>query len=888
MEALQRAAERACAGAVVLTPTTRASRLISRDAQRIRIGRGDKVWDTPRVLPFGAWLGALWSDLQLRGYTRKLLLSSEQERKLWERVLIASRDDTGFLASAQQAWHLAAQYQIPLTSSAMSATAETRKFFAWARDFSQQCADNKWITQARLADELIAFLPQADLPSDVVLYGFDSFVPQQRVFVDALRANGCAVEEIATPDTEVSNAGLFVAENESAELRTAAQWARAHLERDPAARVGVVVLGLGENRLVVEHIFSDVLHTERAFGEMGERAFEVSLGAPLSDQPMVRAALQLLELCVGEVEWRTASSLIRSHFIGGHSTELSERAKLEVRLRKVLPVRLGLRRLLSAMSAEGIAPDLQARLRAVSELVGQETPSSRSMSSWREVAKSILRAAGWPGDRSLNSAEYQASQRWRDLIEEVAALDLVSGECSFADFVHELERTAQSVIFKPESNEAPLQVMDAREASGEAFDALWICGATDDALPTPARPNPFLPFALQQAAGVPAASSELQRGQAERMLRRLTASANEVVFSAPKQEDDRQLRCSALLNSVPTVNEAALVLSVNVHDLAVQAGAAVPQELETRAPAADEHEGTRGGTTLLKHQSNCPFRAFAEFRLGAREVDEPVEGLTPIHRGEIVERVLENIWTELKDSATLNSTELAPVIERAISKTLAAWPVPSDVWTRAHLEIERERLRVVIAEWLELEKKRSAPFRVMMQQQDLQLDLAGRTVKGRADRVDRVDGGVIVIDYKTGSSALGPAQWKVPRIELPQLPFYAAQLMSQGEPVLGVAFARVRRGDARFTGYAASKELLPFKSDAVKKHADGDYGAHVVKWRPALEQLEQDFLSGEAAVNPLHWPNEGNSTCGQCHLQSLCRVGELSPASRADEEDTGE
>jgi hypothetical protein len=112
--------------------------------------------------------------------------------------------------------------------------------------------------------------------------------------------------------------------------------------------------------------------------------------------------------------------------------------------------------------------------------------------------------------------------------------------------------------------------------------------------------------------------------------------------------------------------------------------------------------------------------------------------------------------------------------------------------------------------------------------------------------------------------------------------------MSQGEPVLGVAFARVRRGDARFTGYAASKELLPFKSDAVKKHADGDYGAHVVKWRPALEQLEQDFLSGEAAVNPLHWPNEGNSTCGQCHLQSLCRVGELSPASRADEEDTGE
>jgi len=38
----------------------------------------------------------------------------------------------------------------------------------------------------------------------------------------------------------------------------------------------------------------------------------------------------------------------------------------------------------------------------------------------------------------------------------------------------------------------------------------------------------------------------------------------------------------------------------------------------------------------------------------------------------------------------------------------------------------------------------------------------------------------------------------------------------------------------------------------------------------------------------LRWPNEGNSTCAQCHLQSLCRVGELSASDGEDEEDGDE
>ena len=39
-------------------------------------------------------------------------------------------------------------------------------------------------------------------------------------------------------------------------------------------------------------------------------------------------------------------------------------------------------------------------------------------------------------------------------------------------------------------------------------------------------------------------------------------------------------------------------------------------------------------------------------------------------------------------------------------------------------------------------------------------------------------------------------------------------------------------------------------------------------WRVQLETLAEDFLAGEAAVDPL-----ASNSCTWCGLQSLCRIG---------------
>ncbi len=66
------------------------------------------------------------------------------------------------------------------------------------------------------------------------------------------------------------------------------------------------------------------------------------------------------------------------------------------------------------------------------------------------------------------------------------------------------------------------------------------------------------------------------------------------------------------------------------------------------------------------------------------------------------------------------------------------------------------------------------------------------------DRSTRLaDGSRMVIDYKTGIPKL--SQWFGDRPDEPQLPLYA---LAESD-VAAVAFAQIRKGDARFPGIAA-------------------------------------------------------------------------------------
>ncbi|MGH8738817.1 MAG: PD-(D/E)XK nuclease family protein, partial [Burkholderiales bacterium] len=239
-------------------------------------------------------------------------------------------------------------------------------------------------------------------------------------------------------------------------------------------------------------------------------------------------------------------------------------------------------------------------------------------------------------------------------------------------------------------------------------------------------------------------------------------------------------------------------------------------------------------------------------------------GPDALARGLLLHALMRELWGELKDSAALQG-DCAPAIARA-----AAAAVAEAKLDEPFAALERRRLAKLAHEWLEVERER-APFTVAAMEQKRELAVAGLTLRGRIDRLDKLDaGGHAIIDYKTGRPT--PNDWLGERPDDPQLPLYA---LSATEPISAVAFAKLKTGEMRYMGFSDRKDLIP-----EVKPAKG-WDALLEGWKKELEALGSGFASGDARVDP----KKLLQTCRTCDLQTLCRVYERIDALGGDEEE---
>src|SRR5581483_5892496 len=170
-------------------------------------------------------------------------------------------------------------------------------------------------------------------------------------------------------------------------------------------------------------------------------------------------------------------------------------------------------------------------------------------SQWSAAVSPGLYGLGWPGDRKLDSGEYQALQKWREVLAELARLDAIVGRIGYRELCGQLARIVNDTPFQPESDEGLVQILGVLESAGLEFEHLFVTGLHDEAWPQAPRPNPFLPAALQRAHDLPHSNAQWELQFARRMCTLWRGAADHVIFTSPTREGDRILRPSPMLHA---------------------------------------------------------------------------------------------------------------------------------------------------------------------------------------------------------------------------------------------------------------------------------------------------------------------------------------------------
>jgi ATP-dependent helicase/nuclease subunit B len=855
-------------GATVVTATRRLARTLKAEYAR---GTDAASWPTPDVLPWPAWLRASYLELRDFGLLSepRPCLDDTQAAALWEAVLAEDPTAGALLMPAsaaqgcQEAWSLLHEWRLPWAALEQRAGEDCRVFLRVAAVYRRRLAELGSIDSTALPAIVAGTL--AGQPGPAVLFaGFDGLTPAQQGIVAALGARA-RVTDVLPPRAQPSLAAL---PDSRTELAAAASWARSLLDAQPGARLAIVVPELETFAPLAEDLLDEALAPQRLLaGHMASpRPWNMSLGAPLADAPVVAAALRALGLGQGALSIADVGRILRAPFFGGADSEAAERSRHEAWLRQHAGDRIQPAHWLGWLEGRRGAPAcprLAIGLRGLLDELraggGHQRPSA-----WAAAWTRALARLGWPGERPVDAATWQATEAWRDLLEAYARLDAVLPALSRREAPARLRRFAAEQRFQPEMPDVPVQVLGLLETAGLEFDALWVSGLHDGILPAPLRPCPLLPPGLQREHGLPRACTDRELALAQRLVARLTGAAPTLCFSYPQGREDEPLRPSPLIAALPALSAPpAPPWNIAAAGFAVRHTVAID---DMHAPPVSGD--VTGGAGLLAAQSACPFMAFAVHRLGAEALETAAAGVDPRSRGQFVHEALRLVWAELHDRAGLHAQDAgarAATIEAALAE--AARELPAEL-PAGLVQIELAEAARRIAELLEVEATR-APFEVLECELPVGVRLGPLQLRGRIDRLDRVTGGLVVIDYKTGAAS--PADWAGERPAEPQMLLYA---LAHRDELAGLAYASLRPGGVGLRGRANGSAVFGDALGSRELVAAEEWPALLESWQATLTRLAEEFAAGDARVAPRQ-PHGQAGTCARCHLATLCRRDEL-------------
>ncbi|MEO0367097.1 MAG: PD-(D/E)XK nuclease family protein, partial [Pseudomonadota bacterium] len=547
-------------------------------------------------------------------------------------------------------------------------------------------------------------------------------------------------------------------ESSADELRAAGAWARERLEHDADARLAIVVPNLSERAEAARRDVLDGLLPHAGFELTDPSAhwLNVSLGTSLSQVPAVADALHWIRFVVYGGSFDSVSRLNRCGSFPDDALTLERWLRLE-RDRDWNVASLAK----AARSGRVRLPTWLAASRDLYEAISdREYPST-----WVITIGERLRQSGWLATSVDDTIRYQLKTQWQESLESLARLDQACGRISLGETLELLDSVLVDRVFSPEQADAPVLLCGPIETTGLSFDAVWITGLDSVQWPPPGNPLSLVAVRLQREYEMPDASPEQTRAFWSTQWRRIRGASKSLVASYATFVDGRERLASPVIaggrgtSRIESTDPTAITL---LDCLPVKR---TPEQF----PVWPHGRRASGGHHVLARWAADPFAAQVIGRWNLRPLEQPTKGLSARTRGVLIHRSLETLYAS-GVSAILEDIDAS--VADAVASAFRREFVEAESAYRAALRYEERRARELLRAFVELESERT-DLEIVALEAPLSLLLAGIDFQLRADRIDRLPTGDLIMDYKTGTRDADAAITRGDFDRITQLAVYA-------------------------------------------------------------------------------------------------------------------
>ncbi len=864
-------------GSLILTSGGRLARQLQHRYRLQQLEEGHTSWCPLEARSLNGWLNQCWHNV----WEDEAPAGSWLRLHLWHEIVRNNPPpaelplDLPLCQTLDQTYEVLLRYRLD-----PSETQYPSPLISWrqhvCKEFISALRDvNRWhpaTLPLKIAE--IIHSGRLALPTSLILAAFEAVAPIEEEFFRVV-SQKTDVAVFPLPKEKPGNVHAVTLPDQKQEILYLGQKLLCSCQELRPGSIGVVV----PNLELYAHALRRTLNTllgQRLTPQ--EETFNITLGTPLLEHPLVQAALIPLRLLEDEEKRHLLIGLLLSPYYGAWAGNRGQLARLDRHWREMTP-EADLESLYGkAQSKEPtLAPYLSPEGIDLLELLTPfQQRNSLSAEKWKDLLSKLWDSVQFP--TLADESDRVAFNHLESTLTSLVA-DLGSWSMDSLTFLAWLRQALSAETFQVAGSEqAGVQIMGLIESRGLAFQRLFLLGMTSTALPQPVRPLPFLDF--EERRQILGGTLRSQYEFAHAAFQHMMATAPEIILTRPEEIEGEPVSATPFW---PTPWQSTPVDFWTIPDAAwsradwlrsAWKGFIGPQPEKTAA----DHLSTAIplpqslSVSSLAVAFQCPFRFLIQELLELTPLAEPVGGLRPEDRGLSIHQVLSCITRKLRPrlrEGNLDWELVFPSVQEcvdAVHEKMAAiptWQVERRRWLGKEFGLLKlwfqEELNHLQAGWRWLAEEISF--------KGLTVEGWPTTLNGRIDRVDfHPELGLLCWDYKSGSSPSFSAVFS--HLSEPQLPAYLLAILQGLVELPGHSPLHEYPLQA---GYITLKSERNLKLDSLRTDAE-QWQDLLGVWQERLVELGHQLQQGYFHAVPVPGAHlrARERLCSYCGLLTIC------------------